>query len=181
MGTSSRSRVVNGRWRYHGTLLIHLWPLSPCDRCGMAEACQTRIDEWSRLRLGKNYWRSKRAGPVCSESVRKWIFPIQKGEEPAELCMLISPRHGRHHGRAKNCWASANLACRIGLVWETHIRPHRWWCCGRPSSQKSQPPGDLPRPLEVRRATVDSVPHTGEPAPQASRHTRIAPCLYSFL
>jgi hypothetical protein len=30
----------------------------------MAEACQTRIDEWSRLRLGKNYWRSKRAGPA---------------------------------------------------------------------------------------------------------------------
>lgn len=96
--------------------------------------------------IRQNCWRSKRAGPVCSESVRKWIFPIQKGEEPAELCMLISPRPGRHHGRAKNCWASANLACRIGLVWETHIRPHRWWCCGRPSSQKSQPPGDLPRP-----------------------------------
>src|SRR5260221_12361315 len=131
--------------------------------------------------IRQNCWRSKRAGPVCSESVRKWIFPIQKGEEPAELCMLISPRPGRHHGRAKNCWASVNLACRIGLVWETHIRPHRWWCCGRPSSQKSQPPGALPRPLEVRRATVDSVPHTGEPAPQASRRTRIAPCLYSFL
>ena len=32
------------------------------------------------------------AGPVCSE----WIFPIQKGEEPAVLCMVISPGLRRH-------------------------------------------------------------------------------------
>jgi two-component system LytT family sensor kinase len=31
-------------------------------------------------------------GPVCSE----WIFPIQKGEEPAVLCMVISPGLRRH-------------------------------------------------------------------------------------
>ncbi len=36
------------------------------------------------------------AGPVCSESVREWIFPIQKGEEPAVFCMVISPGLGRH-------------------------------------------------------------------------------------
>lgn len=32
------------------------------------------------------------AGPVCSE----WIFPIQKGEEPAAFCMVISPGLRRH-------------------------------------------------------------------------------------
>lgn len=31
-------------------------------------------------------------GPVCSE----WIFPIQKGEEPAAFCMVISPGLRRH-------------------------------------------------------------------------------------
>jgi two-component system, LytTR family, sensor kinase len=36
------------------------------------------------------------AGPVCSESVREWKFPIQKGEEPAPFCLEISPGPGRH-------------------------------------------------------------------------------------
>src|SRR4029077_13800684 len=36
------------------------------------------------------------AGPVCSESFREWKFPIQKGEEPAALCLEISPGPGRH-------------------------------------------------------------------------------------
>jgi two-component system, LytTR family, sensor kinase len=36
------------------------------------------------------------AGPVCSESVREWKFPIQKGEEPAAFCLEILPGPRRH-------------------------------------------------------------------------------------
>jgi two-component system LytT family sensor kinase len=36
------------------------------------------------------------AGPVCSESVRDWKFPIQKGEEPAPFRLEISPGPDRH-------------------------------------------------------------------------------------
>jgi two-component system LytT family sensor kinase len=35
------------------------------------------------------------AGPVSSESVRAWKFPIQKGEEPAAFCLEILPGPGR--------------------------------------------------------------------------------------
>jgi hypothetical protein len=35
-------------------------------------------------------------GSVCSESVREWKFPIQKGEEPAAFCLEILPGPGRH-------------------------------------------------------------------------------------
>jgi two-component system, LytTR family, sensor kinase len=36
------------------------------------------------------------AGPVCSESVREWKFPIQKGEEPAAFCLEVLPGPRRH-------------------------------------------------------------------------------------
>jgi two-component system LytT family sensor kinase len=36
------------------------------------------------------------ASPVCSEPVREWKFPIQKGEEPAPFCLEISPGPDRH-------------------------------------------------------------------------------------
>jgi two-component system, LytTR family, sensor kinase len=36
------------------------------------------------------------SGPVGSESVRDWKFPIQKGEGPAPFCLEISPGPGRH-------------------------------------------------------------------------------------
>ena len=36
------------------------------------------------------------AGPVCSESVREWKFPIQKREEPAAFCLEILPGARRH-------------------------------------------------------------------------------------
>jgi two-component system, LytTR family, sensor kinase len=36
------------------------------------------------------------AGPICSESVREWKFPIQKGEEPAPFRLEILPGPDRH-------------------------------------------------------------------------------------
>src|ERR1700730_6304933 len=36
------------------------------------------------------------AGPVYSESVHEWKFPIQKGEEPASFCLEILLGPGRH-------------------------------------------------------------------------------------
>ena len=33
---------------------------------------------------------------ICPESARECVFPIQKGEEPAAFCLVISPGAGRH-------------------------------------------------------------------------------------